>query len=124
VNTKIFEGGQWVEGHPMLGKMVRTYNGGGFVEQIHTKVQASEAVIRKVTKGAFRRRLTTAEKVAIKVSNDPIVKVMEDDLLVTSFVDLDSLQMIEGLGYLESQNILVAGRAGELLADGQQDEAV
>lgn len=78
--------------------------------------------IRKISKGAFRRRLTTAEKVAIKTSTDPVVKVLEDDLLVTSFVDLDFQSLIDGIDYLIAINILTPARKAELLKDGEQHE--
>ncbi len=78
--------------------------------------------IRKISKGAFRRRLTTAEKVAIKTSTDPVVKVLEDDLLVTSFVDLDFQSLIDGIDYLIAINILTPARKVELLKNGEQHE--
>jgi len=80
-----------------------------FNSEIHEKInggyqlkqtEQSAVRIRQITKGAFRRRLTTAEKVAIKSSTNPVVKVLEDDLLSTSFVDLDGQQLIDGLAYL------------------------
>lgn len=78
--------------------------------------------IRKISKGAFRRRLYTSEKVAIKTSTDPVVKVLEDDLLVTSFVDLDFPSLIDGIDYLIAINILTPARKAELLKDGEQHE--
>lgn len=80
--------------------------------------------IRKITKGAFRRRLTLDEKVAIQLSDDPIVNVLNEDLNASSFVDLDFDQFIQGLGYFASIGLLAAERVGELLQDGTTDEAL
>ncbi|MGL1956292.1 MAG: hypothetical protein OCD00_03095 [Colwellia sp.] len=80
--------------------------------------------IRKITKGAFRRRLTLDEKVAIKLSDDPIVNVLNEDLNASSFVDLDFDQFIQGLGYFASLDLLTTERVGELLQDGTTDEAL
>lgn len=88
---------------------------GSFAKEVHS-------AIRKISKGAFRRRLYTSEKVAIKTSTDPVVKVLEDDLLVTSFVDLDFQSLIDGIDYLIAINILTPARKAELLKDGEQHE--
>jgi len=80
--------------------------------------------IRKISKGAFRRRLTLNEKVAIQTSVDPIVKVLDEDLKASSFIDLDFKQFQDGLNYLVSQGILTAARVAELLVDGSEDEKV
>ena len=80
--------------------------------------------IRKISKGAFRRRLTLNEKVAIQTSADPIVKVLDEDLKASEFVDLDFQQFIDGLNYLASQNIFTVVRVTELLVDGTQAEQV
>ena len=78
--------------------------------------------IRKISVGSFRRRLTLAEKVAINLSEDPIVHVLKEDLFSSSFVDLDFVQLREGLAYLESLGILAVGRVDELLKDGELEE--
>lgn len=80
--------------------------------------------IRKITKGAFRRRLTLNEKVAIQTSADAIVKVLDEDLKASEFVDLDFQQFIDGLNYLASQNIFTVVRVTGLLVDGTQAEQV
>jgi len=85
-------------------------------------IKIEKPKIRKISKGAFRRRLTLNEKVAIQTSVDPIVKVLDEDLKASSFVDLDFQQFIDGLNYLASQAILTAARVTELLADGSEDE--
>jgi hypothetical protein len=79
-------------------------------------------VIRVITVGSFRRRLTVAEKVAIRVSTDPVVQVLSEDLTSSNYVDLDSKEIIEGLQYLVSVEILEDSRVPELLQNGTEDE--
>ncbi|MBU3022881.1 hypothetical protein [Aestuariibacter sp. A3R04] len=98
----------------LLGKR---YENGAFVD-----VPVVSESIRIISVGAFRRRFTTAEKVAIKTSNDPVLEVFEEDLIASSYVDLDFSQTQEAIAYLEQQNIIATGRAAELLADGAKEE--
>lgn len=91
---------------------------------LHPSTKLAVDIVRTISKGAFRRRFTLDEKVDIKVSNDPVVKVLEEDLLATSSVDLDFQPLIEGLEYLVSVGILTAERKAELLQDGAQGEQV
>tara|TARA_B100000700_G_scaffold23245_1_gene22513 strand:+ start:14055 stop:14360 length:306 start_codon:yes stop_codon:yes gene_type:complete len=99
-----------------------------FDESIHEEISGgyqiknTPPVIRTITKGAFRRRLTFNEKVAIKASTDPAVKVLEEDLLASSFVDLDFQPLSEGLDYLIGAGILAPERKAQLLQDGTSDE--
>lgn len=93
-------------------------------DYIHPDTENYKPHVRVISKGAFRRRFTLAEKVEIKVSTDPVVKVLEEDLLATSNVDLDFQPLIEGLDYLISVGILAAERKAELLQDGVQGEQV
>jgi hypothetical protein len=79
-------------------------------------------VIRKITIGAFRRRLTVAEKVAINTSVDPVVQVLKEDLASSQYVELDFQGLIDSLGYLVSQGILEASRVPELLQNGVEEE--
>lgn len=79
-------------------------------------------VIRVITVGAFRRRLTVAEKVAINTSEDPVVLVLKEDLFSSDYVDLDFTQLQEGLAYLASVGILQSFRVAELLTNGTQEE--
>jgi len=85
-------------------------------------VIGAELPLRIISKGAFRRRFTLAEKVAIKVSEDPVVKVLEEDLTATSTVDLDFQSLIDAIDYLISVGILKAKRKAELLKNGVQGE--
>lgn len=79
-------------------------------------------VIRKITIGAFRRRLTVTEKVAINTSLDPVVQVLKEDLASSQYVELDFQGLIDSLGYLVSQGILEASRLPDLLKDGVEEE--
>ncbi|WP_282131397.1 hypothetical protein [Pseudoalteromonas aliena] len=91
-------------------------------DYMHPSAVNAVADIRIISKGAFRRRFTLAEKVHIKVSTDPVVKVLEEDLLATSNVDLDFQPLIEGLDYLISVEILTGERKAELLKNGAHGE--
>lgn len=79
-------------------------------------------VARVITVGAFRRRLTVAEKVAINTSVDPVVHVLKEDLFSSDYVDLDFDQLHQGLDYLISVGILESERKDELLVDGKPEE--
>jgi hypothetical protein len=81
-----------------------------------------EPPIRKITIGAFRRRLTVAEKVAINTSVDPVVQVLKEDLASSQYVELDFQGLIDSLNYLVSQGILEASRLPDLLKDGVEEE--
>lgn len=97
-----------------------TYENGVFTP----KAPEVPTPIRIISIGSFRRRLTLAEKVAIKISTDPIVQVLSEDLLASSFVDLDFPQVIQGLQYLTTTDpvILTPERVTELLIDGTEEE--
>ena len=82
----------------------------------------SKETIRSITVGAFRRRLTIAEKVSINTSEDPVVYVLKEDLFSSTGVDLDFPQLIAGLDYLVSIGILTPERKVALLADGTVEE--
>lgn len=73
-------------------------------------------VTRVISKLAFRRRFTLAERVAIDSSSDPVVKTMLTDMSLADVIDLDDADIVAGLAYLESISLLVAGRAAEIRA--------
>jgi hypothetical protein len=60
--------------------------------------------------------------VAINTSEDPVVQVLKEDLFSSSYVDLDFIQLQEGLAYLATVGILEESRVSLLLADGTQEE--
>lgn len=78
--------------------------------------------IRVISVGSFRRRLTVAEKVAIEVSTDPVVKVLQADLANSAYVELDLKELQEALAYLVSVEILAEARVPKLLRDGTEEE--
>jgi hypothetical protein len=78
--------------------------------------------IRKISKRAFMRRFTQAERIAIRKSTDDIVIDIHEDLKATSNVDLDLQDTEDALAYLTSVGILVSGRKDEILIDGTEDE--
>jgi hypothetical protein len=91
-------------------------------EQAFKDSEADVVSIRKITIGAFRRRLTLGEKVAIEASGDPVVRALDKDLMSSSFVDLDLPALTQGLHYLVSAGIIKEDRIVDLLKDGTPDE--
>lgn len=88
-------------------------------------------VITQITVGAFRRRLTLAEKIAVKTSSDPVIQVFNDDLMSLTYVDIKDPELLIGLQYMASENLLELtpdqtndDRITELLRVGTQQEAV
>ena len=81
-------------------------------------VELYVAPIMKISVGAMRRRFTLLERVAIEESADATVKVLAKDLESNEFIGLDHQDTIDGINYLESQGLIAAGRADELLAAG------
>jgi hypothetical protein len=74
------------------------------------------ATQRVITKYALRLRFTFAEKQGIDTSTDAGVIVFRNDFAAAEEIDLDSQGIIDGLTYLESVNLLAAGRAAEIRA--------
>lgn len=100
-----------------------------FNEKIHVKTKDGYKLketkaheIRIITVGAFRRRLTLAEKVAITSSADPAIKVLMDDLALSEFVNLDFSHLIAGIDYMISTNLIKPERKAELLKNGAAHE--
>lgn len=77
--------------------------------------QPKDPFVRQVD---FKMRMTTQERISIRTASqtDPIVFDFLDLLNSTNMVDTSAPQVIEGLNYLESQGLLVAGRVQEILA--------
>ena len=111
----------------VLGDLYKIKYSNGTISDVKTYGVSSTMVkppVRIISIGSFRRRLTLTEKVAIKISTDPIVQVLSEDLLASSFVDLDFPEVIQGLGYLTTTDpvILTPERVVELLVDGKPEE--
>ena len=96
-------------------------NGTHKIESAGTLKTTPDA-IRKITKRAFMRRFTQAERIAIRASGDDIVIDIHEDLKATSNVDLDLADTANALAYLVSAAVLTSDRPDEILADGTQDE--
>lgn len=72
---------------------------------------------RRITRLAFRMRLTAAEKAAIYTAADQVValRVFLDDLQAATFVDLDDPVTRGGVQQLEMFGLLPPGRAAVIL---------
>ena len=83
---------------------------------------------RWITKGAFRNRFTSNEKIAIEFAsldnpNDPIQKrqmaavlrVADADVMASTYIDLDRPDTAAGVQKMEDFGIIAAGRADEIL---------
>lgn len=80
---------------------------------------------RLVTKLAFRRRFTLAERIAMDSAPDnpaiapatrAALHTLAKDLELAEEIDLDDADVIAGLALLESLEIIAAGRAAEVRA--------
>ena len=97
----------WVD--PALG-----FSGQGFLP---VYVVIPEPVVpRDITAIAFLQRFTTAERVAIRASADPIIADYLDLLRVSTLVNLDNADTVQGVSYLVAQGLLTPERADALLA--------
>jgi hypothetical protein len=83
---------------------------------VQAEVYDPEPTPRVITKYEARLRFTFNERAAIDTSSDVGVIVFRNDFNSASEIDLDSQGLIDGLAYLESINLLAAGRAAEIRA--------
>jgi hypothetical protein len=83
---------------------------------VQNEVYDPEPTPRVISKYAFRMRFTFAEKQGIDTSTDAGVIVFSNDFNAAEEIDLDSQELIDGLAYLESVNLLAAGRSAEIRA--------
>jgi hypothetical protein len=86
-----------------------------FYREIPEPEPPPEKIISKL---AFRERFTTQEKVAVYTAAETniLIKVWLDDLNSAEYVTLDHPPLVEGVNYLEQEEIISEGRAGEILA--------
>lgn len=80
-----------------------------------------------VTKLAFKQRMTTQERIAIRqaAQTDAIIYDFLDLVADSTFIDLERQDTIDGVNYLEANGHLEVGRAEEILtAPIQQIERV
>jgi hypothetical protein len=73
---------------------------------------------RRITRLAFRRRLTDAEKVAIYTASasSAAIRIYLDDLTAADYIDLDDSAVLVGLQALETAGLLAAGRASAIVS--------
>lgn len=79
----------------------------------------------RITKLAFKQRLTQAERIAIRnaAKENDLVYDFQDLLDSATFVDLKRQDTIDGVNQLEQSGLLAEGRADEILnAPVQQHE--
>lgn len=85
-------------------------------------VKATPAPQSKITKLAFKMRFTDVERKTIRAA----AKVNEDiedfwDLVKdANYIDLSLQEVINGVKFLETSSLLVAGRANEILTNPVQ----
>lgn len=69
----------------------------------------------QLTKLQFLRLFTTAERIAIRASSDPVIVDFLQLLDLAQDVRLDDPDTVQGVHYLESEGLIAAGRAAEIL---------
>lgn len=113
----------WIERAPENGEVYkRLYPEGSEVISTYRDPDTLVEPIRRITTGAFRRRFTLEEKIAIESSTDPVVKVLDKDLASSAFVDLDFLDTIDGIRYFASKGLIKPERVDQLREDGLPHE--
>ena len=78
----------------------------------------------KITRLAFKNRMTQAERIVVRSASDtdPIIFDFMDLVSDAQFIDLSRADTIAGVNYLESQGHLAAGRADEILTNPITEE--
>lgn len=73
----------------------------------------------KITKLAFKNRMTQAERIAIRNASqtNPIIYDFLDLVNDAQFIDLTRSDTVAGVNYLESEELLTEGRANEILTN-------
>ncbi len=69
----------------------------------------------QLTKLQFLRLFTTAERIAIRASADPVIVDFLQLLDLAQDVRLDDPDTVQGVHYLESEGLIAPGRAAEIL---------
>jgi len=124
---KILVNGEWVEGSPKVGQVYRkifidSKGNEGYIESVHES--SVPEPIRRITKRAFMKRFTQAERIAIRASTDPIVVDIYEDLKLATFVDLDDVDVVNAIDYLVSIGLLESTRKSKMLIDGTDNEKI
>ena len=69
----------------------------------------------QLTKLQFLRLFTTAERIAIRASSDPVIVDFLQLLDLAQDVRLDDPDTVQGVHYLEAEGLIAHGRAHEIL---------
>lgn len=105
-------GDNWV--HSDVATIGDSYENGGFVRPADDINPSQDT---RITKPAFKQRLTQAERIAIRAAaqTDPIVYDFLDIMDSATFIDLSRQDTIDGLTAMETTGLLNEGRANEIL---------
>lgn len=78
---------------------------------------------KRVSKLAFRQRFTVPELIGIinAMNSNPVVRVLQDNMNVATYVDLDRSDTIAGVQYLYSQGLLTLERMNAILTNPIQE---
>lgn len=63
----------------------------------------------------FFNRFTSAERIAIRASTDPMVTDYAEMWKLADYIDVGDQTTIDGVNYLANQNLITAGRVAEIL---------
>ena len=91
--------------------------------KVETAGVVSNVTDKLITRLAFKKRMTTAERIAVRAAasvNDAIYDFM-DMLSDATYVDLDDPETVAGVAALEGAGLLGNGRASEILTGAIQD---
>ena len=76
----------------------------------------SESIpLGQVTHYEFLKRFTVGERITIRSSTNPVIQDFLDLLSKVKDVNLTFTETIQGVYYLEEQNLISVGRASEIL---------
>ncbi len=83
-------------------------------------VPRTVAPVRTIDKSEFLRRLTLTSLAAIlaREGSDPLVAALRLWIDNVTRVDLDTVEVQQGIGYLQSIGVITATHAAAILADG------
>jgi len=78
---------------------------------------------KRITKLAFRQRFTVPEMIGIinAMNTNPVVRVLQENMNVATYVDLDRSDTIAGVQYLYSQGLLTLERMTAILTNPIQE---
>jgi hypothetical protein len=78
---------------------------------------------KKITKLALRNRFTFTEKVTLQVAlaQSAALQAWFEDFRVSTYVDLERTDTIQGIMYLEQAGLIGAGRASQIINNPIQD---